>query len=295
MNQARKKELAKKANEWVWGESGRTKSELARKTGVSVPYMTNICNGKWDDKHPSAAQWQKLEVFFREPDHIDSVNYMSITGACNKAHALKSRIAIDGYTGAGKTYSLTRYVRKYSGAYLIICRSSMTNRSFLEELSRCLGISKTSSRIYQIERAIIEKVMGSQEDIVLIFDEVEYLKPGSLNSLKTIMQELKGHCGFVVSGIIKEWLTKMAFREKPGMPQFLRRIGHSWVSMEAVSKEDVVSICQQKEIKDKNVVRWLYHNCKEYDALLTYVQELHTVAIQDHVKIDVELCGELFG
>ena len=170
----------------------------------------------------------------------------------------------------------------------------MTNKSFLQETCKRLGAKATGNN-YELERAIIEKVQNSKEPLLIIFDEVEYLKVTALNSLKTIMQELKDKAGFVVSGIIKEWLMKMAKRNKPGMPQLLRRLGHSWVKMEEVHKSDVISICKQKQITDKNVVQWLYNNTGEYDSLMTYVGDLSKVAEEQNVEVTVELCVDLFN
>lgn len=281
--------------DWLGSDASRTQADLSRKTGVDKAYISQIVGEKWTDTVPSLKQWNKLAIFFRVGNHIDSSNYLSITGACSVAQQENRVVSIDGYTGAGKSYALKRYMKSGNHVYLVQADPTMTRRAFVWELANQVGVTRLSSNLYTLLQDVISKIQSIGDPTLLIFDEIEYLPQSALSIIKTLMDKLEGHCGFVISGIYKEWLTKAANRGKPGFPQFLRRIGHSWVKMEPITRSDVSTICSGNGISDADVQSWLLKHARDYDRLTTWVRDLVEVSEANGMAISVELCSELFS
>lgn len=294
MDNNTKHQLRSYCIDWLGSDASRTQADLARKTGVDKAYVSQIVGEKWTDTVPSLKQWNKLGIFFRVGNHIDSKNYLSITGACRVAQAENRVISIDGYTGAGKSYGLKKYMKDHTHVYLVQADPTMTRRAFVWELANQVGVNRLSSNLYTLLQDVISKVQSIGEPTLLVFDEIEYLPKSAISIMKTLMDKLEGHCGFVVSGIYKEWLTKAARRGAPGMPQFLRRIGHSWVKMGEISRQDVDTITGANGIEDREVKAWLHRHARDYDSLTTWVRDLVEVSETNKLAISVELCSELF-
>lgn len=294
MQDSTKKQLQRATLDWLGASADRSQGTLARLTGVNPAYISRIANGTWDDKLPGIAQWNKLGSFFQVSHHIDSINYLNIVSACATAQEEGGRVAIDGYTGAGKTYALRRYQKANANVYLIQANPSMTRRAFVWEIARQVGIDKLSSSLYALLQDVITRLENKAVPALLIFDEIEYLPESAYHIIKTLMDNLEGRVGFVVSGIFRESLEKSANRGKPGFPQMLRRVGHSWLEMQRIDKKDVRSLCEQNGIMDASVVGWLMANARDYDALATYVKDLVKVSEKNTKPINIQLCETLF-
>ena len=294
MDNQTKYQLRSYCIDWISQDATRTQADLARKTGVDKAYISQIVGAKWTSTVPSLKQWNKLGIFFRVGNHIDSQNYTSIVAACQVAQAENRVVSIDGYTGAGKSYSLKKYMKDHNQVYLVQADPTMTRRAFVWELANQVGVNRLSSNLYTLLQDVISRVQSIAEPTLLIFDEIEYLPKSAIAIIKTLMDKLEGHAGFVVSGIYKEWLPKAASRGTPGMPQFLRRIGHSWVKMAEVSTSDVKMISSANGITDPEVRKYLQRHAKDYDRLTTWVRDLVEVSEANKSPITAELCSELF-
>lgn len=287
--------LAERVQDWLTERPENTQATLARKAGISQTNLSHIAGNRWEDKVIGDAQWQKLAVFFQNPTHIDSPNFLNITGAAQMAQEQRRIIGIDGYTGAGKSYALEQYWKSKPNVFLIRARRSMGGKTFMKEVARQIGCTNISGQLYDIENAVIQRVKSIQGGpVLLILDEIEYLKPLALDSVKVLLQELDGVCGIVVCGIIRQWLEKLSGRNIQGMPQFLRRLGHSWVQMAPISSAEVRSFARANGITNKEVINCLVRDCRDYDALQKYTRDLIRVSQEDGSAITPDLYNELF-
>ena len=156
MNNSEKNKIQSLVLDWCKQGEGYSQNEFAKKTDISSAYISKVVNGQWSDLHPSPMVWQKIARFFNYEQHLDTVNYLNIQGACKTAQNEKSCIGVDGYSGAGKTYALKRYADKNPNVYHIICRDSMSIRDFLEELAVKVGIENPRVTRYALEKAIVQ-------------------------------------------------------------------------------------------------------------------------------------------
>lgn len=288
MENSQKKQLQSLVLDWCNQGEGFSQTQLAQKLGISDAYMSKIITGKYDDKYPSIDVWNKIARFFSVGVHIDSYNYKAITGACRRAQAEQICWGIDGYSGAGKTYALARYAQDTPNAYHIICRDSMSIRDFMEEIAITVGISSPKGSRYQMEKEIVSKLSGRKA--VLMFDEVEYLKPACLHNIKTLHDLLvkKGQAGIVISGCgIHDNLAKLKKRGQKGMPQFYRRFDQRWIGMENISKKEIKQVCETNGITDTKVLAWFYNKVENYDSLLILIKDAIRVADGDEVSLEM--------
>lgn len=294
MELSTKQSLATKVQAWIGQTESHSQSALARKTGLSNPNINHIYRNAWQDKSISDAQWRKLMTFFGVQQHINTANFLNVTNACQLAQRECRTMGVDGYTGAGKSYALETYYREHADVYLVRCRRSMGVRTFMKEVAKEVGCTNVSGQVYDMENAIISRITSNSNPTLVIFDECEYLKPAALDSIKTLIQELEGRCGIIVCGIIRQWLERMADRAKAGIPQFLRRIGHSWVDMSPVDKGEIKAFAQTNGINDQAVIRMLIRDCTDYDRLQKYVNDLVSVAERTREEVTPELYSQLF-
>lgn len=295
MNAGIKKELQALVNEWLEQGEGYTQTELSRKTGVQKTYLSLIANGKYDDRHPSDQQWHKLQRFFKHTVHWNTPEYEQIIGACRRAQQEAIRVGVDGYTGLGKTYSLNRYAKQNTDVYLVMCRPSMGVRAFIMEVAKAVGIERPTGDVYSLECAIVDKVERNPRQALLIFDEAEYLKPKSWNSLKTLCDLLEGKIGIVVSGIIREQIEKLASRNKQGMPQIRRRFSHKWLSLPSISSAVVRKIAKDSGITDRHALDWLKTNVESYDALRAIIEDATAISSSTGEAVSSEMLMEIFA
>lgn len=273
--------------DWCNQGKGYSQAQLATKVETNESYISQIINGTYSDKHPSDEVWLKVARFFKVDMHIDSYNYRAIIGACKRAQAEQICWGIDGYSGAGKTYALARYAQSTPNAYHIICRDSMSIRDFMEEVAVAVGASPKGSR-YQIEQAIVNKLAGRKA--LLMFDEVEYLKPACLHNIKTLHDLLvkKGQAGIIISGCgIHDNLTKLKKRGQKGMPQFYRRFDQRWISMDSISKKEIKQACEMSGITDAKVLTWFYAKVENYDSLSILIKDALRVANDEPVTLQM--------
>ncbi len=293
MNNETKKQIQTLAQEWLQNGEGYTQAELSRKTGIDKAYMSQIMNKKWTESIPSVVNWQKLAYFFGHEQHIETANYLNIYHACQHAQAHQGRIGVDGYTGAGKTYSLERYANKQPNVFVISCRRSMGVKSFVRAIAEKVGVGRMHGQVYDYERAIVQRIERLEKPL-LIFDECEYLSPAALDSIKSLIQDLRGKCGVVVCGIIKQWLEKMATRGRHGMPQLLRRIGHSWLEMQPIQAREVRGFCKANGINHVPAINFFVSRVSNYDTLQIMVKDVVRVSERQRIPITADLCAQLF-
>lgn len=268
-----KSKIAQNVTDWC-AQDGRTQAELARLSGVGDAYINIIANKKYTDKAPADTQWSKLVVFFGGGEiHIDSPNYLNIHAALAYAQKEHERTGIDGYTGAGKTYAVSRYAKNNPNVYVITGRRSMGQRALLHELASQVGVDRYKTyTMYELEKEIVKQLLRRTSPLI-VFDEMEYVKPACLFTIKTLCDLLEGKCGIVLCGIIREELKKQADRGKLGFPQLFRRFDFRWEIMEKISASEIRKVCKDYGVTDGDVVKYLTQLCKDYDTFTTALKE----------------------
>lgn len=282
-------------------------SEHVRKItgqGFSVAYLNDILKGNLttgpkktqiNDKYflrIADAIGMKVRKTFRQ--HHNTDNFVACMNAFEDARETAVPWAIDGNTGSGKSYAAQEYQRQNpKNTYIVRCDGDLTAKSFFVEAAHALQMVNDGAA-YNIRKNIVQK-LRNEEDPLLIIDEAENLKDRAWESLKRIMDDLKGHCGIVFIGAnnFEAMLEKKAAKLKGCFPQVVRRIREGgFKQLFTMTVEDVEDICKQYSVSKQTYVKALFDTCRnmgELTAMLERVMREH-----DHTGKSVDELIELY-
>lgn len=223
--------------------------------------------------------------------HFNTDNYMMICNVLQEARERKIPYCIDGDTGSGKTYSITRYHQERSGdTFVVTCAGDMSVKDFITEVAEAVGCETVGSKV-QIRKRIV-KHLSKKDDPVLIIDEAENLKDGAYDGIKAMMDSLKGVCGMVIVGAndYQEKLQKLSDKKKKSFPQIYSRLKEGGFSrLFEMGREDVSTICNALNIRDKSLIGLLANYCGNMRELSGTVTTLLKEADQAGRPVDTVL------
>lgn len=265
--------------------------------GFSVAYWNDLKKGKLvtgskntpiDDKYflriAKAINYTVRKTYRR---HHDTDNYVMYMSTFSDARESRMPYAIDNATGESKSYSANEYLRQNpKNTYIVRCDGDLTAKSFFVEMAYSLGMAPNGA-VYDIRKNIIQK-LKNETDALLIIDEAENLKDRAWESLKRIMDDLKGYCGivFIGSNNFEATLQKKANKMKGCFPQVLRRIREGgFMTGFALNVDDAFGICKPYGITSRAHVRAMYDKCRNTAQLLSMIEKVMREA--DQSKRDV--------
>lgn len=223
--------------------------------------------------------------------HFRTDNYMMICNVLQEARERKIPYCIDGDTGSGKTYSITRYHQERSAdTFVVTCAGDMSVKDFIVEVAEAVGCEAVGSKV-QIRKRIV-KHLSKKNDPVVIIDEAENLKDGAYDGIKAMMDSLKGICGIVIVGAndYQDKLQKLAEKKKKSFPQIYSRLKEGGFSqLFEMGREDVSVICNALNIRDKSLIGLLANYCGNMRELSGTVTTLLKEADQAGRPVDTAL------
>lgn len=272
--------------------------------GFSVAYLNDMLKGKFvtgnkqtpiDDKYfvrMAKAIGFTVKKTFRK--HHDNDNFLLCMNAFSDARDSRMPYAIDGPTGEGKSYAAMEYLANNpKHTYYVRCDGDLTAKSFFMELSQALGMNLDGA-VYNLRKNIIQK-LKNETDALLIVDEAENLKDRAWDSLKRIIDDLKGYTGiaFIGANEFEKALEKKANKNKGCFPQILRRLREGgFVHLFSLSLDDAIDVCKPYGITSKTHVKALYDKCRNMAQLVSLIEKCMREA--DHGKRDVLELIELY-
>jgi DNA transposition AAA+ family ATPase len=262
--------------------------------GFSVAYLNDMLKDKLttgnkqtpiDDKYfYRAAQAIRFTVRKSYRKHHENDNFYMCLNTYTDARESRMPFAIDGPTGEGKSYSAQHYLMlNPKNTYYVRCDGDLTAKSFFMELANALHM-QVAGPIYDIRKNVIFK-LKNETDPLLIIDEAENLKDRAWESMKRIMDDLKGYCGIVFIGAndFEKQLQKKADKMKGCFPQVLRRIREGGINqMFSLTVDDAIDICKTYGITSKQHVKALFDRCRNIAQLTSMIEKVLREA--DHNK-----------
>lgn len=254
--------------------------------GFSVAYLNDLLKNKLttggkhtpiDDKYfLRIAKAIKLQVKKSYRFHHDTDNYIACMNVFGDARDTCMPYAIDGGTGDGKSYAATEYAIQFpKNTYIVRCDGDLTAKSFFVEMAHSLGMAYDGP-VYGIRKNIINK-LKNEENPLLIIDEAENLKDRAWESMKRIMDDLKGYCGIVFIGAneFQAMLQKKSDRLKACFPQILRRIKEGgFKQLYTLTVDDVVGIAKPYGVHNKTHVKGLFDTCRNMGELSSLLERI---------------------
>lgn len=266
--------------------------------GVNVAYINDLFKGKMttgvqqtaiDDKYfLRIAKATNLQIRKTYDFHHELDNYLMIMNALSDARDTGLPVAIDGNTGDGKSYTAQDYLRQHpKNTYIVRCDGDLTAKSFFTEMAYSLGMTP-SGPVYDIRKNVIQK-LKNEETPLLIIDESENLKDRAWESLKRIMDDLKGHCGiaFIGANEFERMLQKKADKLKGCFPQVLRRIREGgFTKLLRMNLDDVALICKPYGVGKVSLQKALFERCKNVGELTALLKRIMREHDSTHNSVD---------
>jgi len=257
-----------------------SQNKLSAMIGMSAAHMSYVLNESMWDK-VSDDKWRQLRARFLPSSWgtYETINYKALQKLCRDTQEASITNCVAAYTGAGKTVGLRAYSESTPNAYFVQADQLMSNKDFLREVQRSMGIvSEGTAR--EMLMAIVRELEKTERPL-LIIDEADKLRDSCLMSLKVIYDRLEGRCGFVTAGteVLKTRLTKFAQRDKLGYREILRRFGNfktlrRFDCKDAKVKAEVLSICKDQGIEVEKQIIHIMREADNYGTLRNLIQQI---------------------
>ena len=269
-------------------------TEMSNISGVADEYIGEILKPGTEFKYNAGkgnvglipAKWFKIlrEVMGNQADKelwktVPTSQMKGILATLEDAKEFGYTRIIIGQTGCGKTYFTDKFINASPKDSFKITVGSMDNISdLLDKILDTLKLphAKTrSKKIKDIINALKQRQLRDEKPI-LIFDEAEYMKQATLCNIKELHDHLNKYVAIVLIGTnqLLEKLDILKKKNKPGMPQFYRRIKFG---IRELSPIDTQFKGFLNEVEDSEFVRFLQNYCDNYgelhDALLPVKRE----------------------
>lgn len=258
-----------------------SQSDMAKKAKLNQAYLINMRRGDFTIKSGANVVQIADKYFKRIAEAVGfetekqywqvrkTIQLKEIISTLSSAKENSEIAVITGETGCGKTFGCEIFQKSFNNEVFIIKVGASDNLSdlldkILEVLSLPSEKRSKSARLRQIA-ACMKDYSENGIDASLIFDESEYMKQPALCALKELYDILNKWCSLVLIGT--EQLTKnienLVKKNKPGIPQFFRRIKFRISKLTAIDTEYKAFL----DGLEPELKRWLKHNCNNYGEL----------------------------
>ncbi|MCC4211384.1 ATP-binding protein [Leeuwenhoekiella parthenopeia] len=243
MNLQTKQTIALECRNYIY-ENGLSQSDFAAKAGMGKEFITHIL--KEDSDFTYSAGKNKVvniadKYFTRIAEFIGlqlSKSYWEVQPTSQLTAAISilkdakefgATNLIIGDTGAGKTHAVDLFYRKNPADTFVVTIGSSDNLAdIIDKIIDQLKITTGKTKSKKL-RDIASKLRNLKENGAnpqLIMDEAEYMKIPALCATKELYDYLHKHASIILIGtpqLLKN-LDSLRKKDKPGIPQFYRRI-----------------------------------------------------------------------
>jgi len=286
MDNQLKKQIQEKLNNELASSGGifQSQAELAKEVGVSAAYISIILSGKWTEKHPSPATWEKVAKRYNIAEHYDTADFLGGWEVLEQVQAQKSIVAFTGEYGYGKSYLFGQYKLKNRQVYIITCRDSMTRKELLEEVCEAVGVEPVSSQA-KMENLIMKAL--NDKDALLIFDECEGVKSQIFASIKNLRRLLEQSCGFVIAGkdLYQDFQKKA--RKNKAVGALFSRVRVNPFEFSGLTKADLKNIINRNGMKSEDkAIAFLLTNFSDMRSFKNVLQSVRELG-QKSITMDI--------
>lgn len=251
--------------------NNKSQNSLSEIADVGKSTVSNIFNRKWDTI--SDEMVEKLYPLFvpNEWGVYHTANFTAIQRMCQDAQAYKGRITIPADTGLGKSVALKHYAKTTAGVYYIECSQLMNRKDFLMAVMDAIGF-KYQSSLADMVNETAKKVRRIDEDVLLIFDEVDKLSDACLLLLKVLYDKLEGEAGFVTAGteVLVKRIDAFVRKNRLGYAEIKRRLFNnikrlnSFDTGKAVIASEIEYMCKDQGVTDQTMIDAILDKATNY-------------------------------
>lgn len=307
LNEVQKTQTIPQAiNAWL-EEKKADKVDLCKISGVGATHMNYICKGEMvvpnknggsviSDKYYKAI-CKAIGFTLDEKKswkHFNTDNFKAFINQISIVRAEVSRGTIDGDTGAGKTYAVTKYLQKFpKETYVVKCYADENSKEFAINIAETIG-AETHGTAGSITKRVCDKLC-KMDNAILIIDEAEHIKnkSGYINIIKSLADRLEGKVAFMLSGMdINDILQKASDKHKQNFRQTARRFSKRLKCNDDIS-DDILRIAEELGFT-KSCGDWLTKRIKNFGELEIIVTEALRESELSQEPVSVKLLNSLY-
>ena len=277
-------ELLRQASE-IQAADKLSDNDLAKILGISRGMYSQVKALKYTGDVQAAyrriAHWLQDRTMKAEApvgDYVDTRVGRYISAVCRRAWQMPTIGLIITRSGAGKTASLTNFVRRAGdrAVYLSAGEAASTKTGMLRELADALGVhvahSATSLMVYRdVRQKLADRYAGGKaRPVLLIIDEATTLQPAALNMLRNLHDDGRCRLAIVLADTWRLHAELRNTRRLPGGYEQLRsRSGAQYI----MQSDQEVSAADVKAVAD-SILKSLGHNRELSKASYKYLTAL---------------------
>jgi DNA transposition AAA+ family ATPase len=260
-----------------------TQADVSRKADVRKEYLNIILKENSDFMYDAGGKKGliNIKVFNQLADLVGfsiqkvywqpqpTEQMVSVIANLEEAKKFGSTGVITGETGAGKTYAVNLFAKKYPlDTFIVTVGSTDTLGDLIDKIIDALKISTGKSKSKKLrDVAKRMKDLKSQGfNPQLIFDESEYMKQPALCSMKELYDNFDHYCSIMLVGTdqLTTNIEKLQKRNKAGIPQLYRRIKFGIRVLPVIDRRFDLFV---KDIQDKALIKFITKHCDNYGEL----------------------------
>lgn len=258
----KKQHLEQIINEVKWLSAKRSQSFVAGKAQVSTATISQIVNGNLD--LINARMWNHIQANLKiEPNWTIAMthNLEEVVNHCHNAQVDRLHLCISDDAGKGKTTGYEYYDRNYDNVYHIECKKIWSQKVFVKQLLIALGKKAEGTTWQMLER--FDREIRNIDNGLLIFDQCDHLKESQFNMIMDFANDYRGRLGIIISGVkhLRKKMMNGVQREKGSYDETASRFGRRYISLNSISLNDVVRICQANGLTDAAQIQTIYDTC----------------------------------
>ena len=261
-------------------KKGISKATLARSVGVSPATLTQVLKGtyggNWDNVATKVLNYIKNYSEEQEKGKsvwVETKNTKFVRFIVNKTVKSGKIAIVWGEAGSGKTETLKRIASELGNALFIEIDAATTTRSLFYKITTALKVQGKRSLSDTLD--VIVKALENR-DVVLFFDECEYLNHKSIELLRRINDFT--NTPIILSGTY-DFMEKLKAHR-----QLASRIRFGW-EMRKPTKEEIALYCAGFGIRSERVANLIYEkaraNFRDIEAIVADSLEIDTDGVVD--------------
>ncbi|WP_163444948.1 AAA family ATPase [Flavobacterium columnare] len=229
--------------------------KVANKAGVSNAIISQMINNKWDSI--ADEMWRKVKIKLRiELDWItaETNNLKQLINFLTEAQKQGISFAVSDSAGVGKSEAYKLYAKLNRNVIYVECKTYWNTKDYIKALVTACGLDDYGTT-KKLADTFTDYLAGLENPIVII-DQIDKLKDGSMDYFIDLYNDLSNHCAFCLSGVhaFEKRMRRGESRDKTGYAEIWSRIGKKFVKLNRLTIDDVRSICHANGVMDEKEI-----------------------------------------
>lgn len=245
------------------GSPKTSQNKVATKAGVSSATISQMINSNWDLIKDE--MWRKVKVKLKieldwKTASTTNLDYIHKHLVQAKERAISFGFSYDA--GAGKSHTYKLFSTTEKNVIYIECKTFWKSKSYAKALVTACGLDDYGTTEELVER-FIDHISGLEKPLVII-DQMDKLKDGSMDFFIDFYNDLSGHCGFVLSGVpaLEKRIKRGVKSDRSGYFELWSRIGRKFLKLKPLVLKDVKAICEANGLTDEDKIENIFDGCE---------------------------------